>query len=497
LIKEAHFNEGFRKELADVVGPDRVLTSEVDRLAYANDVFWIPNLWIDRKKEPPKADYIVQPGSVEEIQGILALANRDKVPVVPWGGGSGSQGGVIPLYGGIMMDLKRLNKIIDIDETSYTVTVETGINNTLLEKALNERGLTFPHYPASANCGSIGGFIAHRGSGTLSTKYGKMEDFVLSVEAILPSGKLIQTMPIPKHASGPGLHELFVGCEGTFAIVTKATLQIYKLPEERRFSSYLFPTLEAGLEAGRRMMAEGVGISACRLYDPGSTKTKVGDVLGIKVDNDDASYMVIGLDGHSEMIDVQEKLINKIVEGLDGKNMGREGGNRWWEQRYHFYYPPYEFRLPWMYGTMDTVCLYKDMARLYRAKKEALETNFKQHGIRYIAHFSHWYKWGVMVYDRFIIEEPPTDPYEAIKLHNEIWNMSVRISLENGGVINEHHGVGLKLSRFVKDAFNKDTFEFLKDLKNVTDPNGILNPGKMGMAPDAPSQRGLMELWTG
>jgi len=486
LNNRAYMWDLFYSELCDTVGEEHVLTSEADKLAYSSDVFWIPNLWIDRKKNPLKPDYIVQPGSVEEIRRVLALANRERIPVTPWGGGSGSQGGILPVYGGIMLDLKRLNKIIEIDEVSHTVTVEAGINCTLLELALNEKGLTFPHYPASSNCASVGGFIAHRGSGTLSTKYGKIEDFVLSLEALLPSGKIIKTLPVPKHASGPGLHELFIGCEGTFAIVTKVTLQIYDKPEERRFAAYLFNTLEDGLEAGRRMMSQGIGMNAIRLYDPGSTKTKVGDVLGVKIDSDDASYMVIGYDGFSEMIDVQEKLTNAIVSDLKGEYLGREGGERWWDSRYYFYYPPYEFRLPWMYGTMDTVCKFKDIGKLYRAKKEALETNFKEHGIRYIAHFSHWYKWGVMVYDRFIIEEPPQDPHEAIRLHNEIWNLSVRMSLQNGGVINEHHGVGLKLGRFVTEEYGTDGFEFLKQIKGVCDPNGILNPGKMGFGPGAP-----------
>ena len=483
MNNRAYMLDLFHSELRDIVGYDHVLTNEVDKLAYSSDVFWIPNLWIDRKKNPLKPDYIIQPGSVEEIKRILMLANRERIPVTPWGGGSGSQGGILPVYGGIMLDLKRLNKIIEIDEISHTVTVEAGINCTLLEMALNEKGFTFPHYPASSNCASIGGFIAHRGSGTLSTKYGKIEDFVLSLEALLPSGKIIKTLPVPKHASGPGLHEIFIGCEGTFAIVTKVTLQIYDLPQERRFAAYLFNSLEDGLEAGRRMMSQGIGMNAIRLYDPESTKTKVGDVLGVKIDNDDASYMIVGYDGFSDMINVQENMTNSIVDDLGGEYLGREGGERWWESRYHFYYPPYEFRLPWMYGTMDTVCKFKDIGKLYRAKKEALETNFAEYGIRYIAHFSHWYKWGVMIYDRFIIESPPENAHEAIRLHNDIWNMSVRISLANGGVINEHHGVGLKLGRFVAEEYGADGFEFLKQIKDVCDPNGILNPGKMGFGP--------------
>jgi alkyldihydroxyacetonephosphate synthase len=482
-FKEGYMCDIMLSELADIVGYEHVLTGEADKLAYSNDVFWIPNLWIDRKENPYKPDYIVQPGSAQEVIKVLKFANREKIPVVPWGGGSGSQGGILPIYGGIMLDLKRLNKIIEIDEISETVTVEAGINCTLLEKALNERGYTFPHYPASANCASIGGFIAHRGSGTLSTKYGKIEDLVLSLETVLPTGKLMNTLPVPKHASGPVLHELFIGCEGTYSIITKATLTIYKLPQERRFAAFVFKNLKDGLEAGRRMMTEDVQPCVIRLYDPGSSKTKVADVLKIKMDNPQAAYFIVGYDGDSNMIDLQEEKANKICADLGAQYVGREGGDNWWKSRYHFYYPPYEFRLPWLYGTMDTVCKFKDIYTLYKTKKERLEKAFAKYDIRYIAHFSHWYKWGVMVYDRFIIEQPPQDPHEAIKLHNEIWNMAVRISIEYGGVVNEHHGVGLKLGRFISEEYGENGYELLKQIKDAVDPVGILNPGKMGFGP--------------
>ncbi|MGI6113154.1 MAG: FAD-binding oxidoreductase [Mahellales bacterium] len=482
-MKRNYLWDIFYTELVDIVGKEHVLTSEADKLAYSNDVFWIPNMWIDRKMEPFKPDYIVQPGSREEVIKVLKLANRERVPVTPWGGGSGSQGGILPVYGGIMLDLKRLNRIIEIDELSHTVTVEAGINNTLLEKALNERGYTFPHYPASSNCASVGGFIAHRGSGTLSTKYGKIEDLVVSLEVVLPTGEVMNTLPVPKHASGPGLHEFFTGCEGTLGIVTKATLIINELPQERRFGAYLFKSLDDGLEAGRLIMVKGLKPTTIRLYDPESTRTKVGDVLNIKVDDGKSSYMIVGYDGDPEFIDYQEKMVDKICSNFGAKNLGSEPGEHWWKNRYKFYYPPYEFRLPWMYGTMDTVCLFKHINKLYYTKKKTLEESFSHLGLKYIAHFSHWYKWGVMVYDRFIIEDPPQDPLEAIKLHNEIWNKAVRISIENGGVINEHHGIGLKLGRFMGEQYGDTGYGFLTKVKEILDPNGILNPGKMGFGP--------------
>ena len=109
--------------------------------------------------------------------------------MVPWGGGSGTQGGALPIHGGIILDVKRLNKILEIDEQSLTVRAQAGVNGGQLEWALNDRGLTLPHYPASANCATLGGYLAPRGSGTISTKYGKAEDLVMSIEVVLPTAR--------------------------------------------------------------------------------------------------------------------------------------------------------------------------------------------------------------------------------------------------------------------------------------------------------------------
>jgi len=134
-----------------------------------------------------------------------------------------------------------------------------------------------------------------------------------------------------------------------------------------------------------------------------------------------------------------------------------------------------------MYGTIETVCTFSNIERLYYAKKQAIEDGFADWKSRYIAHFSHWFPWGVMVYDRFIIEQPPQDPHEAMELHNRVWAAAVRASLANGGVLNEHHGVGLKLARFMREQYGAG-FPALDALKHALDPRGIMNPGKLGFS---------------
>lgn len=467
-------------ELSSIVGPKHVVTPEADRTIYSVDIYWAPRMLIDRGKLPPLPDIVVQPGSIEEVSAVVKLANIYHIPVIPWGGGSGSQGGIMPMYGGIMLDLKRLNKIIEINDTSGTVTAQGGINGYDLECALNEAGWTLPHYPASVHSATLGGYLACRGSGTVSTKYGKAEDMVLSVQVVLPNGDIIRTLPVPNHAAGPGILQLFVGAEGCYGIITEASMRLERLPEVRRFRSFLFPDMHAGLEAGRNIMLDRLWPLVIRLYDERSTIKTVRRVLGLDVNH--GSYMVIGFDGWEDIVAAQEGRAFAICEKFGAEDLGEEAGRTWWEHRYDFYFPPKVLDFPWLFGTLDTVSTFDKLEPLYWAKKKALEERYKKWDLFYYAHFSHWYLWGVMAYDRFIVENPPEDHDEALALHDEVWDTAIKVNLEYGGVINEHHGVGLKLSRHVRGQYGP-AFQVLEELKKSLDPYNLLNPGKMGFGP--------------
>jgi alkyldihydroxyacetonephosphate synthase len=465
-----------QSELEEVVGQNFVSVKETDKLVYSVDWFWLPQMWLDRGQKLQTPDFIVHPGCAEEISEILKIANSYKIPVIPWGGGSGSQGGVIPVYGGIILDLKRLNKILDIDEQSLTVTAQAGINGTQLEWTLNQKNLTLPHYPASANCATLGGYLAPRGSGTISTKYGKAEDLVLGMEVVLPKGQIIRTPKVPQHAAGPDFYHLFLGSEGTLGVITEATMQLDYLPEVRLFRAVLFDDLSKGIEAGRRMMLQRLEPTVIRLYDKKSTLSQVKKVLGYEFDG---AYMVIGFDGDKDIATLQEQKAMAICKSLGAKDIGREPGESWWEHRYDFYYPPQGLHFPWMYGTTETVATFSDIEKIYYAQKEAVETTYKDWDVDFIGHFSHWFHWGTMIYSRFIIKEPPQDATEALQLHNRVWNTAMSAAMENGGMVNEHHGVGLKLSRFMRRQYG-EAWGMVEAIKNTLDPNGIMNPGKVG-----------------
>jgi alkyldihydroxyacetonephosphate synthase len=467
-------------ELTGIVGRAHVLTELADRTIYAVDYYWVPRMLIDRGRTPPLPDVVVQPGSVEELSALVRLANIHHIPIMPWGGGSGTQGGTMPVYGGMLVDMKRLNRILEINEISGTVTAQAGINGFLLETALNQAGWTLPHYPASVHSATLGGYLACRGSGTVSTKYGKAEDMVLSMQVVLPNGEIIRTLPVPNHAAGPGILQLFIGAEGSYGIITEATMRLEILPEVRRFRSFLFPDMHSGLEAGRLIMLNRLQPLVIRLYDERSTIKTVRHVLGQEVEK--GAYMVIGFDGFEEVVAAQEKHAYRICAEHGAQDLGEQAGRHWWEHRYDFYFPPKALEFPWMFGTLDTVATFDKLEGLYWAKKEALESAYKDWGLFYYAHFSHWYPWGVMAYDRFIIENPPEDADEALALHDEVWDLAVKVNLEHGGVINEHHGVGLKLSRHVRTQYGAG-FQVLEGLKQSLDPYNLMNPGKMGFGP--------------
>ncbi len=474
MDKRGFMGDMILTELEDIVGRENVSTSESEKLTYGVDYFWISRMWADRGRRPPQADYIVRPGSSEEVSKILKIANYYKIPVHTWGGGSGSQGGALPMAGGIMMDLKRMCRLIEIDEESRTITAEAGMVFQQLEWYANEKGYSCMHIPSCLTCGTIGGALAHRGIGIMSTKYGKIDDQCITMEVVLPNGDIINTLPVPKHAAGPDLNQIFIGSEGTLGVMTKATFKLFELPENRQFRAFMFPDMTAGFAAGRDIMQK-VKPSILRLFDEAETTSIIKKIIGVE---EKGSFMNLALEGDKRIVDIEMEIVCEICQKYGARDMGSEYGEKWYENRITFFYPGNIMDIPQMFGTMDTVADYKHIEQIYWAMKNAIETNFP--GVRFIAHCSHWYEWGTMIYDRFILDDPPEDPEEAIRLHNRIWNTGVRAAMAHGGVINDHHGIGLKLSRLMKEQYGP-AMQVLEGLKKSLDPNGIMNPYKLGL----------------
>src|ERR1700754_3094428 len=266
--------------LAAVIGADSVHTDGAQLDAYTADTYW-PAISARANGTPlGRPDVVAIPRTEDDVAAALRVAAAYNVPVVAWGGGSGTQGGAVPVHGGLVVDLSALDQIIEIDETSMTVTAQAGVNGDALERALNERGLMLPHSPASSEWATVGGYVAARGSGVLSTRNGKIEDLVLSLRVALAGGELIDTVSVPRHAVGPDLTQLFVGSEGTLGIITRVTLEVVPLPAERRFLTLAFGGVEAGVSAFRNTLAAGHRPSVIRMYDEEATARTLSPVVG-------------------------------------------------------------------------------------------------------------------------------------------------------------------------------------------------------------------------
>ena len=201
---------------------------------------------------------MVRPKSAAEVVKILQMANELRLPVVPYGGGTGVMGGTVPVQGGIVLDMQRMNRVLAVDSVGLTAEVEAGAVLGNVESLLAEHGLMLGHDPYSVPIATIAGTISTNGVGYRASAYGPMGEQVVGLEVVLPTGQVIATRAVPKYSSGPNLNHLFIGSEGSFGVITKATIKVFRLPESQIFSAVAFDSFDQGFNAAVEMLALGI-----------------------------------------------------------------------------------------------------------------------------------------------------------------------------------------------------------------------------------------------
>jgi alkyldihydroxyacetonephosphate synthase len=469
-------DDKIKKKLCDsmvsIVGEEHVTLQETDRVLNAHDAWPLSEAKIRAGEMLPLADMIVFPASKEEIAKILAVANDLKIPVTPVGGGAGTCGGTLAIYGGIQLDMKRMNKVYPIDHESMTVKVEAGVVGIDLEEEVNRFGYTLGHTPTSLRASNVGGFIATRSGGSLSSLYGKIEDLTLGLQVVLPNGSIIECKSVPRHSVGPDLRQLFIGSEGVLGIITEATLRLFLIPEERRFRSYSFPDVHSGLEAIRHIFRIGIEPSIARLYDPEDAAM----AFSMHFEFEEGHCMLLlGFDGDPAQNEIDERKSMEICSEQGGTDQGEGPCKRWWEHRYDMYYPSRLTTSGFAVGdTIDIVATYDKLENIYHAMKAAMEA----HDAIVMSHFSHMYQNGGSIYMIFFSSRATAA--EGWETYKKIWDDGVAACLHEGGTMSHQHGVGLSRSTYTEAELGS-TFIVLKQIKEVLDPNGIMNPGKLGL----------------
>ena len=465
--------------LAGIVGAAGLTEQAEARAQYANDQWWYAIAASGAGQPISRPDVAVRPTTTEQVAAVVRLANELRVPITPWGGGSGVQGAANVDRGGIVLDLRGMQAVRHLDEKSLTCTIEAGKACRDFEAELNARGLSFTHYPASAEWATIGGSIAARGSGVLSSKYGKIEDHILSLEWVTPTGEIVQTPTVPRHAAGPELTQLLVGSEGVFGIVTAATVKLRPLPKRRAFRVFSFANLSDGIEAGRRIMVTGLRPPVMRLYDQHAASHSLARAVETPLD---APTLVMMCDGeYPALVDLEAQIAADICREMNGAELPESIGALWWERRYVFYYPPYAPELPSIWGTVDVVADFEHIEAVYHETTTAIRAAVPaEYNLSLNTHFSHWYEWGSMIYARMKIPTGPENLEDAKALHDAIFRAGTEAALKAGAVMNDHHGVGLRLAPYMGAQYGAG-MDALRRIKAALDPNNILCPGKLGL----------------
>ncbi|OIS91702.1 FAD-binding oxidoreductase [Brucella cytisi] len=454
---------------------DEVLTTRDDLVVNTRD-WWARTMVAETGGKPATVDGVfVRVSTVEQVQGVMRLAHEAKVPVTVSAGRSNVTGAALPLRGGIVLDVCNLNRFVSFDADSQIVEVEAGMFGDIFEEMIQrDFGMTMGHWPSSFGISTVGGWIACRGAGQLSTRYGKIEDMVYGMEVVLADGSLVTVGNYARAAIGPDLQQIFIGSEGTLGIIVKARLKLHRLPDYARAIAYGFKSFAIGLEACRRIMQGGANPAALRLYD----ELESGVQFGLPESN----VLLIADEGAKEMVDAVMAISEKVCAELGDKLDGDTIFEKWLDTRYLTGKSAEGFkRSPgFVADTLEMTGCWRDLPAIYDEVVAAI--NAVPGTLAGSAHQSHAYVDGACLYFSL---RGDVEVEKRAEWYRAAWDAANTVLIKYGAALSHHHGVGLLRAPYMKDALGS-AFPLLETVKKALDPDNLLNPGKLGLSLDMP-----------
>ncbi len=465
---------GLRDALAAIVGPEHVLTDEESRERYSFDAINSRRMGRFEGLTEARVDAVARPASTAEVAAVVAYASASHVAVIPYGGGTGVMGAVVPRRGGIALDLRRMDRVLEVNRVDRIARTQPGAYLADLDAAARRHGLMLGHDPWSVPIATVGGAISTDSVGYRASKYGSMGRQVRAVEVVLGGGEVARTRPIARQSSGPMLNGLFSGAEGTMGVITEATVQLFAEPEAREFASVGFPSFERGYPVVARLFDIGLAPALVdlteELHDTG---------------NPAPCILYLGFEGYREEVAAQQERAIREALAAGGEDLGPGPTRQYWEsrhavaERWRDHTRPLRPTERWKdqrWRSADYLHIAMPVSRVIDYKKFCDETAAR-HGleVRESAVWTDPELFSVFVRD--------PDPRHAEDAEPPLWKAADAMlarALELGGGVEYCHGMGVKMLPWVELEWG-DALLLARRAKAAVDPAGALNPGKLGL----------------
>ena len=426
----------------------------------------------DRWHASAKPEVVVQALSRDDVVATMKFANKNGIPVTTRGSGVGYVGGCVPVSGGILLSVKKMNRILEVNSGDGVAVVEPGVILNDLQEMVRESGCYYPPDPASLKECSVGGTIATNAGGPRCVKYGVTRHYILGLEVVLPTGEVLETGGrCHKNKTGLDLIGMFVGSEGLLGVITKATLRLIPHPEARAMLTAIFPEFEEAAVAVQTILNSGWQPSGLEITDS-FTLSAARDRLGSEVLPDGDAHLIVELDGRQDSVLNDLVHLRELIESLGANSVeearDKESCEAIWNLRREFSYSLRDTGLIKL--NEDVVVPRSKLVELVQfARKLELETGIP------VACFGH--AGDGNIHTNLMVKDYDIDEAAREKA-DEALDILFKWIIENEGQITGEHGVGLAKKRWFKDAVSPVSENVHRQLKVTLDPNGILNPGK-------------------
>ena len=450
-------------QLEAIVGPDDVLLTKEELSNYAHD---------ESSVKPHNPEVVVRAETTEEASKILLLANENMIPVTPRGGGTGLTGGSIPIYGGMLLSLEKMNRILELDEENLTLTVEPGVLIMDIHAFVEERGFMYPPDPGQKS-GAIGGNISTNAGGMRGVKYGVTRDFVLGLEVVFPTGE-VTTLggKTVKNSTGYSLMDLIIGAEGTLGVVTKAILRLVPLPKIRVTLFAPYADIQDASRTVSEIIRNKIVPPAVEFVDQSSILVAERYLGKPMPRNDSPSYVLVRIEGNDRgAVDIDYELVGEICLKNNALDVlvadTKQNQENIWEGRSCIIDAA---KAEGFVEVLDCVVPRSRIPELIKGLNDIAE----KYGVE-CQNFGHAGDGNVHTN---VLKKNMNDQEwnEKIpRLVDEIYRLSITL----GGTISGEHGIGLIRKPFLSMSRDKVQIELMKGIKRLFDPKNILNPGKI------------------